>query len=262
MTKIHVLFKKEEISEWKIKEGNKTAVVLDVLLATTTITSALMDGAKEVIPVKDIEEGLQTAAKFQQGSCILAGEIHAKPVKGFLYPSPGHLASTVPHKTLILSTTNGTVALRNASGAKNVYIACLLNNAAVARVVKDGPPDQTIIVICSGNSGEFSLEDFYGAGHFIDCLLKLEEGEVMLSDAALAARRFFLSAEEDALRVLSSSKVGELFCRYDFLDELAFASQFNITSIVPVLKDGRIVLNNPNKDNREEWFDGTSKSHQ
>ena len=110
MTKIHLLMKKEEIQAVKIADRNKYAVVLDVLLATTTIVSALKDGAKEVIPVLHSNEAMELAKGFQQGECVLAGELDAKPIDGFIYPSPTLIGESIKGKTLILSTTNGTVA--------------------------------------------------------------------------------------------------------------------------------------------------------
>src|SRR4029078_5808268 len=97
MTKIHLLIKKEDIDEEKIADGNKIAVVLDILLATTTIVSALKDGAKDVIPVLHIKEAIELANQYQQDECILAGELDAKPLDGFVYPSP----------TLIRESING-----------------------------------------------------------------------------------------------------------------------------------------------------------
>lgn len=241
MVKIHLLVRKEEISEEKMRMGTKLAVVLDVLLATTTITSALRDGAIEVIPVLTPEEGLEIA-KEQTGDFILAGELNTKSIEGFVYPNPTEIRKMIRNKTLILSTTNGTVALRKSAGAKKVYIASLLNNEFVARRVhEEMKDDYTIVVVCSGNSGEFSLEDFYGAGHFISCLIHQNKDEMELSDAAKAALSFYQLQIEDTYEVLHSSYVGELFSRYGIMDELLLASQKGIVPIVPILEGKRVV---------------------
>lgn len=151
MTKIHLLMKKEDIREEKIVEGNKVVVVLDILLATTTIVSALKDGAKDVIPVLDRNEAIELAKEYHQDECILAGELDAKPIDGFVYPSPTIIKETINGKTLILSTTNGTVALRRSSSANKVYIASLLNNPAIAGAIQKVTMDHTILIICSGD---------------------------------------------------------------------------------------------------------------
>ncbi|MDQ0153936.1 2-phosphosulfolactate phosphatase [Robertmurraya andreesenii] len=242
MTKVHLLVKKEDIDEEKIGEGNKIAVVLDVLLATTTITSALHDGASGVIPVMDAQEAMEISREHVQGSYLLAGEVQAKPIEGFVYPSPKVIRESISGKTLILSTTNGTVALRKSSRAKAVYVTCLLNNAYVAdRVVRVAEEDDTILVICSGNSGQFSLEDFYGAGHFISCLLEGKR-KAELSDGARAALLFYEGNRDRAYSILSASYVGKLFEQHDLQGELSFTCQIGSVPIIPILKGRKVVV--------------------
>lgn len=231
--------KKEDINEEKLAEGNKIAVVLDVLLATSTIVSALKDGAKEVIPVLNSNEALELARRYRQDEYVLAGELDAKPIEGFVYPSPTLIGETINGKALILSTTNGTVALRKSLLADKIYIASILNNPAVAIAVQKCKEEQTILVICSGNSGETSMEDFYGAGHFIDCLLK--NGSYDLTDAAKTAL-YFYRGQEDSYEILLDSYVGKLLEKYNQQADLMLAASKGITSIVPVLKDGKVVI--------------------
>jgi 2-phosphosulfolactate phosphatase len=240
LTKIHLLMKKEDIQEEKLAEGNKIVVVLDILLATTTIVSALMDGAKEVIPVLHSREALEYAHKLEEGEYVLAGEWEAKSIAGFVYPSPTLIRESIKGKSLILSTTNGTVALRKSSSATKVYIASMLNNPTVAMTIQQGIEDETILIVCSGNSGEISLEDFYGAGHLIECLRNC--GQYELTDAAKAAMYFYRGQEEKSYEILLDSYVGELLDMYDQQEDLRVASSKGITSIVPVLKDGKVVI--------------------
>jgi 2-phosphosulfolactate phosphatase len=117
--KVHVVLKKEELIEEKL-EG-KIAVVFDILLATSTITTVLHEGAKAVIPVMDGKEALHTASAFSKEEIVLVGEYQGKTIEGFLDPNPSSLKESIPDKTVILSTTNGTVAIRKASEAKKVY---------------------------------------------------------------------------------------------------------------------------------------------
>lgn len=241
MKKVHLLIKKEEIDEEKMATGSKVAVVLDVLLATSTITAALYDGAKEVLPVLDSAEALEAAKTFKPETCVVAGELNAKPLDGFVYPSPRVIREQIKDKTLILSTTNGTVALRKSAAAKKVYIASLLNNSFVAQAVNEEKDMDTIVVVCSGNSGELSLEDLYGGGHFISCLLGGEPEKYDLTDSAKAALSFYEGRKEDAYNVLLSSRVGSMFGKYSFIDELEFAASKGKLPIVPVLYDGKAV---------------------
>ena len=78
--KVHVLCRKEELDHERL-EG-KVAIVLDVLFATSTIITALANGATEVIPTLDEAGARAEAQKHAQGSYILAGEIYAETLPG------------------------------------------------------------------------------------------------------------------------------------------------------------------------------------
>lgn len=240
--KIHVLLKKEEIDQNKINE-RQIAVVLDVLLATSTITSCLSFGAKEIYPVLDKNEGLMLKRKSYEDS-ILVGEFNGETISGFLDPTPLSLKKHSNNKKIILSTTNGTVAIRNASNAKRVYIASLLNGFAVANNIYQHHfgSDYTIIVICAGSGNNFCLEDFYGAGYFVDQLISMKNtNEIELTDSALSAKLFYQKYQYKSKNILSESRVGKKMMRLGLEDELTFVSQKGLIPIVPQLIDNRIV---------------------
>ncbi|MBN8207847.1 2-phosphosulfolactate phosphatase [Bacillus sp. NTK071] len=240
MGKIHVLMKKEDIDQEKIGNG-KIAVVLDVLLATSTITSALEFGAEQVIPVLDQYDALAEAKALPDGSYLLSGEYEGKTIEGFLDPNPLQLKKAVKGKTLILSTTNGTVAIKRTSGAKRVYVASLLNGRAIAKKLNQEHPNETIVVVCSGSSGEFALEDFYGAGYLINQMISsLPDWE--LTDAARAASSFYRGSEQSAEDVLISSRVGEMIKRYGYEDEVRFVASEGIFSIIPFVDGKKTII--------------------
>lgn len=244
MQKVHLLLKKEELNEEKIETGNKIAVVLDVLLATTTITSALHNGAKEVIPVMNSEEALEVAKTIPASDCVIAGEFEARPIDGFVYPSPTLISKMIQNKILILSTTNGTVALRKSAGASKVFIASLINNPSVANAIQLEKEAETIVVVCSGNSTGFSLEDFYGAGHFIQCLVGDKREEYELTDSALAALMFYQGRAEEPRKILEDSFVGRMFSLHEGDVDLQLAAEKGAINLVPILKDGKVVRSN------------------
>ncbi|WP_059105896.1 2-phosphosulfolactate phosphatase [Shouchella shacheensis] len=222
---IHVLIQKEAVDEEKVQEGDKVAVVLDILLATTTITSALHHGAKEVRAVASPDEGRKVAESYAEGTYVLAGEEKARPIEGFSYPSPTEIASVIKGKTLILSTTNGTVALRKVAKAKSVYVASLLNMPAVARQLKKEQREATLLIVCAGNSGELSLEDFYGAGCLIHLLAEVTE---TMNDTAKAAHELYLQTKESAYDLLASAHIGQFLTKHGLYEDLAFSSRFGV----------------------------------
>lgn len=241
MQKVHLLLKKEEIDHYKIKE-NKAAVIFDILLATSTITAALEFGAKEVIPVLNGEEALKEAAGREEGSFVLVGEYLGKTIDGFLSPNPTELKEKLSGKTVILSTTNGTVALKKSAEANSVYAASILNGNAVAEHLKKHFKDETIVLICSGSSGEFNVEDFYGAGYFVDCLTSGTEGDWELTDSSFAAHQFYLAHKEMGEQILKESRVGRMLSRYGFAEEVEFISQESVFQVVPILKNRKSLI--------------------
>lgn len=233
--KVHLLFKKEDIDLEQMNE-DKLAVVFDVLLATSTITACLEAGAKQVIPVMDEAEGTMIAKKFKQEEVCLAGEHGGLPIEGFVNPTPLSLRKQVEGKTVVLSTTNGTIAIRNASSAQKVYIASLLNVPAVVNQLTEAYENETIIVICSGSSDEFCLEDFYGAGYFISELVKMnQEVTFDMTESALTAKLFFENSTTPTIDLMKETRVGNLLATFGYEDDLAFVSQKGIYSVVPQL---------------------------
>src|SRR5262245_57387196 len=88
-------------------------VVIDVLRATTTITTALAAGARRVIPCLDVADARAAAANSPEGECVLGGERQGLRIEGFdLGNSPNeYTPASVGGKTLVFSTTNGTKAM-------------------------------------------------------------------------------------------------------------------------------------------------------
>lgn len=240
MKKLHVIFKKEEIDEQKIQ--GKIAVVFDVLLATSTITSALYFGAKEVIPVLNKEDAETEAVGRDSNSYLLVGEYEGKVIKGFLDPNPLKLKEVVEGKSMILSTTNGTVAIRKASCANKVYISSLLNGNKIANQLVHKHSEDTIVLICSGSAGEFCIEDFYGAGYLLSCLVNSSPTNWRLTDAARAALEFFRGTELNAKHILGQSHVGQMLEAMGYIEELNFVAEHGTLPIAPILKDQKIIL--------------------
>ncbi|WP_276914407.1 2-phosphosulfolactate phosphatase [Aneurinibacillus aneurinilyticus] len=240
MGKVHVLMRKEDIDTEKIQ--GKIAVVFDVLLATSTIVAGLYYGAKEIIPVLHGKEALKEAENRVPDSFILVGEYEGITLEGFLNPNPLALKRHIQKKTVILSTTNGTVAIHKAVPAKRIYAASLLNGKAVARALRANHADDTIILVCAGSSGEFSMEDFYGAGYVLDCLLCEQNVEWEMTDAAFTAREFYRGAGECTENILLSSRVGQMLQRFKMEEDIYFIAQRGIFDMVPYLNERKALV--------------------
>jgi 2-phosphosulfolactate phosphatase len=235
--KIHVLMRKEELDG--VRVPGKVVVVLDILFATTTMVAALGHGATEVLPVADERAARAAGAARAQGSYVLSGELLAETLPGFAHPAPlALLEHGVQGKTLIYSTTNGTVAMTLAAGAKRVYCGSLLNAGAVAAHVAARHPGDTLLVLCAGSGGNFNLEDFYGAGCMVDRLARTLGAGADLSDAARTALAFFRSAR--APQVLLECRVGRMMASRGLAREVEFACRIDSLPVVPVMRAGSL----------------------
>jgi 2-phosphosulfolactate phosphatase len=236
--KIHVLGKKEDLDT--LRAVGKVAIVLDVLFATSTIVNALAHDAASVIPSLDEAAARAESHRHEPGSYVLAGELYAETLPGFLPPTPLALVERgVAGKHVIYATTNGTVALYGAAGAEEVYAAALLNGRAVIERVLSHHADRTILIVCSGSLGNFNLEDFYGAGYLVDLLAERLGEDADFSDAARVARMLFRSG--DPVPTLSDCRVGRMMIERGLEHELAYAAQLSRLDIVPRLVEGRMV---------------------
>ena len=157
-----------------------TCVVFDVLRATSSMITALAHGAAEILPVRTIEEALATKARLPHA--LLSGERHGERIDGFdLGNSPLEYRQDVSGRTIISTTTNGTIALRACEHAAHVLVGAILNLDALAAELQRMQPEQ-VVLVCAGTFSDFALEDACAAGLLISAL-----GEGDLTDSAQAA---------------------------------------------------------------------------
>lgn len=237
MPKVHVLLKKEELDAQRLP--GKVVVVLDILFATTSIVTALAHGACEVLPMLSGDACMAEAKRRAPQSYVLSGELNADTLTGFAHPTPlALLREDLVGRSLLYSTTNGTVALAKCRGADDVYAAALVNARAVVEHVLRTHPRGTILLVCSGSADNFNLEDFYGAGHLVSLFRALCGDGCDYTDAALAAG--LLHQGTDALQCLAGSRVGRMMRARGLDDEIRYAAQEDIHRVVPRLGDGAL----------------------
>jgi 2-phosphosulfolactate phosphatase len=234
--KVHVLTKKEELDT--VRVPGKVVVVLDILFATTTMVTALAHGAKEIVPVLNEAAALAHAEGLEKSLYVLAGELYAETLPGFAHPAPlSLLEHGVEGKSVIYSTTNGTVAMAQAALASRVYCGALLNARALVGHILARHPRETVLIVCSGSGNNFNFEDFYGAGYFVECFLDHVRD---LSDAAKAALALYRHAK--APEALLDCRVGRMMASRGLAREVEFACRRDAFPVVPALEEGRLRL--------------------
>jgi 2-phosphosulfolactate phosphatase len=227
MSKLTILHSPEQ---WRAIPADQlsrsVAVVIDVIRATTTVATALAQGAAGVLPVARVEDAF--AWKAQNPEAILAGERGGVPLEGFdLGNSPeDFLRKRVNNRLIILTTTNGTQALAACLGARAVMTACLLNvDAVAARLQELGPP---WLVVCAGCNGFFGVDDAIVAGALAEALQQ--------DDAFVHLWR---SVQKDLPEVLLNSEAGRELQKVGMAKDVAYCAGVSQLSVVPTLdKDG------------------------
>jgi 2-phosphosulfolactate phosphatase len=217
-------------------------VVIDVLRATTTITRALENGAQSVIPCLEPEDAIAVRNRVGRDRVLLGGERDSRKINGFdLDNSPASYdAAIVTAKTVAFTTTNGTRALQRVghAGASAVYCGSLNNRFAIVTAL--GAVDaREALLVCAGQDGEFSFEDFFCAGAIASsCSERFPN--IALSDAALAAAVTYRNGADRIADAIASGEHAQSLAALGFRDDIVDAARLDISSVVPVYRDGEI----------------------
>ena len=216
--------------------------MIDVLRASTTIVTALANGARAVVPFADTDELMTRARQFQRGDVRLAGERRMLPIEGFdLGNSPAQFTTAaVGGLTVLMTTTNGTRALVAAQGAADVVVAAYVNISAVTamlRVALRGGTD--VIIACAGHDGHYALEDAACAGRYVRMVTRRLSG-VAMNDAAHSCALLARSYGDEIGSIFLDSAHGRALSGAGFHEDLALCAAVDAYPIVPVFTERQI----------------------
>lgn len=174
---------------------------------------AFANGALAIRPALDIPEALAWYREWPDA--LLAGEreglrIGAQLTGGIefhLGNSPREFTREVVHgRRILMTTSNGTRALRSCRHASAIWIASFANVSAVAECIQAVDPEQ-LIIVCSGTLEASAYEDVLGAGALVERLYTKLDG-VRVDDSAHLVRNAFRLAEADTAAALEFSRNG------------------------------------------------------
>ena len=238
--RLDVLLTPGELAPGEI--AGRTVVMLDVLRASTSIVEALAAGARLLYPVATIEEAIGLAKTLGRDEVLLAGERRALPIEGFdLGNSPAEFtAERVGGKIVVMSTTNGTLALTAAAVGERVIVGAWTNfQAVVDELVRS---EAEPVFLCAGRERVFGLEDAVCAGQMAAAVMQaLPQAEWELNDGAVAALAL---AEEfpDPAQLFPRTAAGRAIADAGLGDDLAYCARTDLRDVLPVLQDRQIVL--------------------
>ena len=226
--------------------AGKPVVVIDVIRATTTIVTALANGAKAIVPAKNSEDAVRIANNLKRDDVILAGERNADRIPGFdLGNSPLEMTpEAVAGKTIVMATTNGSEALLVSEPGGKVMIGAVVNFSATAESAREAFDQQgELILLCAARERTFALEDAYVAGRLAQSVLSGRgRNPAELNDGAIAARELVRRYGDRWKSALSASGAARELKRAGFADDIVAATEADKYSIVPLYSDRLVTL--------------------
>lgn len=222
-----------------------SVVVFDVLRATSSILSALSAGAEAIIPVTSIEEAIEI--KRREPSVLLAGErnglrITSEISGGIEFDfgnSPREFKSQrVNGRKIVITTTNGSVALKTCSGAENVFVSAFMNIGATAELILRRKP-KNLLIVCSGTYSGLAFEDVLAAGALCN---RLPAEKIELTDSAHIALDTFLYNKQDLRAAIcaKSKNAKRLLSIPALADDVDFCLQTDLFDFSAVYKNHEI----------------------
>jgi 2-phosphosulfolactate phosphatase len=207
------------------------------------MVTALANGAEAIRPVQEIGQAVVLGAK--DGTLVLAGERDGVMIRKDLTGSidfhfgnsPREFtADEVRGRRIVMTTTNGTRALRACAGAKQVLVGSFLNLQATADMTKGA---NELLVICSGTFEEAAYEDTLAAGALCD-LVWPQFKDDRIADSAVVARRLWNARTADLAAALAESRNGRrLLSRPELSEDVTFCARLNAFSFCAEMdKDG------------------------
>jgi len=235
---IDVFFSPAVVDEASV-EG-RSAVVIDVIRATSTLVEALANGARAIIPTVSTEEAVKLASSLGREDTFLCGERKGLKVEGFdLGNSPGEFtAEVVEGKQLVMTTTNGTRAFVAVEGADRVLAASFMNLSAVAEALCGVA---SLVIVCAGRENRFSLDDALCAGMLIRSLQEGGEEEMVLNDAGRVAADLASKYTVDA-EFLRSTAAGKALIEVGLDGDLELCASLDRHALVPEMRERRISI--------------------
>ena len=218
----------------------RTVVVIDVLRATSSVVEALVNGAQGVYPAASTEEAIKLASSLGREDTILCGESRGLKVEGFdLGNSPREFsAETVMGKRLVMRTTNGTRAFFLVEDAVRILVCSFMNLSAVAAVAMEA---DSLIIVCAGMEGLFSLDDAVCAGALVQRIRAAAEVDLELNDAAMGAVEMALTFHINE-HFLASTSTGQRLIEIGMREDLELCAEIDRYSVVPEMDDRVIQL--------------------
>ena len=213
-------------------------VIIDVFRATSTIATALYNGAEKIVPVAGVEDCIMIGKKL---NAVTAGERDGKVIEGLQHGnSPAEYPrSFIEGKTLVLTTTNGTKLLHMAldKGASEDVTGSFPNLSKVCEHLLSA--QKNVILGCSAWKDRFNLEDTLFAGAVIS---RIKQFFTIRCDSSLMAEDMYRLHFHDIHSFIRKTTHWHRLASYGLEKDLEYCVTPDVANVLPQYADGALIV--------------------
>lgn len=213
-------------------------VIIDVFRATSTIASALYNGAQYVIPVDAVPAAIEIGKKVNG---IAAGERDGKLAEGLSHGNSPleYTPDFIGGKILVLTTTNGTKLLHMAlaNGADDIVTGSFPNLSVVCNYLIH--KKKNVVLACAGWKDRFNMEDTLFAGAVIH---RVKEHFTIHCDSSFMAEGLYAQHKGHLLEFSKNfTHYHRLVNRFGYIDDIEFCLTEDIANVLPLYQDEKLI---------------------
>ena len=219
---------------------NAVVVIIDVLRATSTIATALYNGAKHVIPVDSVAKCIELG---RQIDCVTAGERDGKIAEGLEYGNSPfeYPREFIEDRILVLTTTNGTRLLHMAldKGAQQIVTASFVNLSALCEYLM--AQGQNVILGCAAWKDRVNIEDMLFAGAVIN---KVKSHFDINCDTSMIAQNLYLDGRSDLFGYMEEKKASHFLrlSNFGLQKDIRYCLTPDVANVLPFYEQGKLVI--------------------
>jgi len=218
--------------------NHSVVVIIDVFRATSTIASALYNGAKCVIPVDSVPKAIEISKSI---GGIAAGERDGLIAEGLQHGNSPleYSREVIENKILVLTTTNGTRLLQMAldKSADTIISGSFPNLSAVCDFLMK--ENKNTVLGCAGWKDRFNLEDTLFAGAVIH---RLKEQFSIHCDSSLMAEAMYAKHKNELIDFASKlTHYHRLVEKFGLIEDIRYCLTNDVANVLPVYSDGKLV---------------------
>ncbi|HWH64237.1 MAG TPA: 2-phosphosulfolactate phosphatase [Ginsengibacter sp.] len=220
--------------------SSSIVIIIDILRATSTIATALYNGAKSVIPVDSVAECIKLG---KQMDVITAGERDGKIAEGLKYGNTPfqYKPDFIKGKTLVLTTTNGTRLLHMAlsDGAPAIITGSFCNLSSVCDYL--AKQNKNVILACAAWKDRINIEDTLFAGAVIS---RIKNNFQKNCDASQIAESLYNEAKKNLFDFLKEKNAShyQRLMGFGLENDIRYCLTIDNANALILYESGRLVL--------------------